>query len=292
MVIKLEGADFSANNIGKVVIAEISEFTKAAIEASGNTSMSANQKLALEVFFDTIGAKDNSGVAAKIERLYIPLINGGNLATALVNYKDNVVDSVLDSNNYQMRNRGVAGLLESPSAITSVAKTSTIVDSKDFSFFIGFNENFDNGGRVAYIASYNGNSGNNRFYLQTTTGSADGNATLYKTHISPSGLNMLGGNSDYSSIAFKTFGMSSVANTNDMLFENIFGEFSTKTYSALANIGQDTTPSDLMLFVNASKVPMKSNAPAVGMLMFGKGMTEQEMRTFKMAADTLAEAFA
>ena len=56
MILVLKNADFSAKNIGQVqVTVNLHAFTEAAIQASGNTSLTAEQKSALDSLFLSMG---------------------------------------------------------------------------------------------------------------------------------------------------------------------------------------------------------------------------------------------
>lgn len=110
MVIVLKGADFSANNIGKIDIpVEISSFTKAAILASGRSSMAIEQQVALDKFFDSLGAIDGSGVWGKIRKMYIPFLTDS-LAHTFVNYKTNIAEATPKSEYYGFKSKGIANI--------------------------------------------------------------------------------------------------------------------------------------------------------------------------------------
>ena len=98
MILVLKGADFSANNIGKIDLPrELSDFTKAALSASGNTSLSDEQKLALDNFFINIGAVSNTGIWRKIKVLFLPIL-AADKERAFTNYVGNTRISATLSN--------------------------------------------------------------------------------------------------------------------------------------------------------------------------------------------------
>lgn len=109
MIIKLTGADFSANNIGKIEIEmkELSQFTLDAIAASGNDTMTTPQKYALDAFFKTIGAVDNTGIYQKMEFLYLPVIAKG-LEGAGYNYRNSALSLNLTSDKWDYIDKGIA----------------------------------------------------------------------------------------------------------------------------------------------------------------------------------------
>lgn len=107
MIVQINNADFSEKNIGKISTG-IDPFTIAAIAASGNTTMSNNQKIALNTFFKQIGATQGSTsqIFGKMKFIYLPMI-AADVAKALVNYKTNNVDFAPSSDDYQIRNHGI-----------------------------------------------------------------------------------------------------------------------------------------------------------------------------------------
>lgn len=66
---------------------DIDVFTKQAISASGNDSMTEEQKWSLDNYFERIGALSNSGIWTKIKALYIPAILTDR-TKIFVNYKN------------------------------------------------------------------------------------------------------------------------------------------------------------------------------------------------------------
>lgn len=127
MVIKLTGADFSADYIEKIDVNNFDEFTTAAITASGNSSMTSAEKVALDTFFETIGAFDSSGIFAQMDYIFLPMI-AGSLDYALVNYVDNSTPLTPSSSTYTLQDRGLIGL----SSTASSNSRLTITDSEDF----------------------------------------------------------------------------------------------------------------------------------------------------------------
>lgn len=146
MIIKLNGADFSANNIGKIDFPiEISNFTKRAIEASGST-MDTNKQIALEIFFRSVGAIGSvSGLWSKLTYVYLPFL-GDNVTKAFVNYKDNSVDAtplVTDAElvNGGFRIKGADGT--TGISIPESCKVSGVsIDWRDASVFVLNTEEF------------------------------------------------------------------------------------------------------------------------------------------------------
>lgn len=67
------------------------QFTLAAIAASGNSLMTDAQKWALNHFFYQVGAIHNNSPWQKIKGVYLPVICGDNVSTAMNDYVDNTV---------------------------------------------------------------------------------------------------------------------------------------------------------------------------------------------------------
>ena len=125
MIIRLSRADFSANNIGKYEFPkDLSQFTLDAIAASGKV-MTDEQKYAMEYFFTSIGAINNNGIWAKLDKVYIPFI-GADVTKGLVNYKDNNLDNTLNADNLTLVNGGVKVKGSSDLTPSDANKSSTL----------------------------------------------------------------------------------------------------------------------------------------------------------------------
>lgn len=123
MVIVLKEADFSANNVGKITM-PISDFTLAAITASGNLGMTDAEKEALDSFFMAVGAIDNNGIWSKLDKVYLPFI-GSDVTYGLVNYKGNNKDATLSSEYMKLVKGGVKTV--KTDANTTSAEANNIV---------------------------------------------------------------------------------------------------------------------------------------------------------------------
>lgn len=73
------------------VLEKMQQFTLDAISLSGNNDMSDEQKIALNHFFYQIGAIGNTSLWRKIKFLFLPMICGDNVETALNDYVNNIV---------------------------------------------------------------------------------------------------------------------------------------------------------------------------------------------------------
>lgn len=111
----------TVDNPNLPVLETMQQFTLNAIAASGNNNMTDSQKWALNKFFVSIGAPDNSGVFAKTKGLFLPLICNDNIVKAMYDYKNNALYSVnagvsFDSNH---------GLIADSSSTTNIFGNTT-----------------------------------------------------------------------------------------------------------------------------------------------------------------------
>lgn len=130
MVLKLNGADFSANNLGQIeVTTELHPFTEAAILASGNNSLANVQKSALNNLFLAMGVDGSNNVMGKMRKVYLPII-AGDLSKALINYAaDNFPsDKNLNSSKWTLRSHGLVGLASGDN-ITFTESSPLLVDN-------------------------------------------------------------------------------------------------------------------------------------------------------------------
>lgn len=86
----------------------LNPFTIAAINASGNESMTKEQKIALDDFFGAIGAfGSKSNIFGKLDMVYLPML-ASTLNKALINYKDNSESNTIpDAEHYSLVNGGI-----------------------------------------------------------------------------------------------------------------------------------------------------------------------------------------
>lgn len=137
MIIKVNGADFSENNLGQVTVTtELDDFTKAAIVASGNNSLTETQKAALNELFLAMGVDGSNNVMSKIHRLYLPMI-AGDVSHALINYKDSSFTndkSDLDSTKWTLRSHGLVGTASGQNI--NLTESDVIMQNDFFGLFL------------------------------------------------------------------------------------------------------------------------------------------------------------
>ena len=137
MILKLSGADFSANNLGVVQVQQdLLPYTEAAILASGNAQMTEPQKSALDKLFRAMGADGSNNVMSKMRKIYLPILCGGDVTKAMINYADSSYpnDKVLDATKWTYRSHGIVGLASSGNNITLTLSQPLLTDN--FSCFV------------------------------------------------------------------------------------------------------------------------------------------------------------
>lgn len=291
MILVLQGADFSANNLGQVEVKRvINPFTLAAIDASGNQSMTNEQKSALDTFFETIGAFGSANsIWSKLDKVYIPFLCSS-LSKACVNYKTNVIDRSLSETRYALRNRGVTGATESPAGYTEPKLNEDIaIDPKDLSVLAILMEQDVSLTGINPLVAYEGNSGSNRWSVSLSK-SGNGNGLVSLTGIKPSGsLDHLVGNSF--PIPYKLMGIN-IRAVNDIVYCQESSLFhSTNASSFLESVGEDTPAKSLGIFTDSASRAISSSAPSIGMVLLGKGLTDAELIELKSASESLVEFF-
>lgn len=276
MIVVLKTADFSANNLGQIIVPEeINPFTYGAIAASGNT-FTNEQTQAINTFFKTIGAFDDSGVFSKIDLLYLPML-AVDVTKALVNYKDNSVITVSDT-RYSLRNKGLAA--KSGGSGDYVYKDSFFVDISDMSFFAFTTEQFPS------MASdlYNGILMlNNSVWVLSQFGQLNAAAVRMK-FMKDSTTNLLSP-ADFNAANNNGFYGMSINNGNVIAVASGTSYNSTITLPA-------TTEYTLKLYPMASYASgsLSVNAAAEGAIFIGKYMSAEDITILKTAVSTLYSA--
>lgn len=283
MIVILNGADFSQNNLGTIELPYVyNDITLQAIAASGNSSMTDIQKRKLDRFFMNIGAVEDDGIFAKIRKLYLPMI-AGSKSEAFVNYKssDFHVDITLDA-SVALVNGGVKEV-GSENTQNMLADSSFEFDWHNISTLIAYNDwtqgtNYDHGryyfiapGEIAdqYTAFNNSSSTDGTlraFYVNS-------NSKVFTNSILPANKKAFG-------ISFiNEYGYGIGANGTIETLENNFpNDKRTRALYILAwglsgNVGS---------FTNAYGVPL---------MVIGNGLTQEELIYLKNQLDILMESF-
>lgn len=279
MILVLKGADFSADNLGKVqVTTELHPFTKSAIQASGNTTLTNEQKSALDALFLAMGVDGSNNVMSKMRYMYLPILCN-DVTKALVNYAsaDFNVDKVLDQNQWELRNHGLVGKNNS----STNAITLTLASEKAL-----FGDNFT------------------EMFLRTEPYAIDAKNLSNITGIIRSN-NFLGAKDDvnkYGVYSVDTYGYSSFDSSlkpsgvvqangysvrgtsdNDWRLEGKVYKDKTVTISLLTH-GQNET-------VYIFGVGTKNTENPYGALIMGEGITSEQFHTIMDRLDDLYKSF-
>lgn len=158
------------------ILETMQQFTLDAIAASGNQNMSDAQKWALNKFFTSIGAPNNSGVFSKMDYIFLPAICNHNLAKAMVNYKDNNVVSQSDT-AYKFDGNGVVkgDSVTGNYGVLALGLYSTFTQD-DFSLILGVKPptiSFTRNPTIYKIANSNDASVEDRPTVSVTTNTKD-----------------------------------------------------------------------------------------------------------------------
>lgn len=281
MLIRLPGADFSAENIGTIVVPHsLNAFTEAAIAASGNASLTDLQKYALDDFFLTIGAGgiSSSVIAGKMRYVFLPIL-AGSLDKALVDYKSGDFSVVASpSSTYWSLNKGlVAEDSGSSGAITFSLNSPILADSASLLVLRGI---ISPGGAIGnqHYLSLRGKTNTGRwlsFYQygasdttpvgKLSTGGLPGqwiSGSTEETRPTPQGYNIYGG------IAQKILGGVVSTITPPEV------DFSTETSQTVYAFGMSS-----------------KNVLPTALAMLGEGLTDAELSACLEAITNLRDAF-
>lgn len=291
MIFKLNGADFSSNNIGKIDLPiEISEFTKRAITASGSTMSTAKQK-ALEVFFRNVGAiGSSSDLWSKLTKVYLPFL-GVDVTKSFVNYKGNTVDAtplVTDAEivNGGFRIKGADGGTEI-SVPDSCKVDGVSIDWRDASVFVLNTEDFVFDGSRSMKLSCLQKDGKNGEYMHIIAPS--------DKRIMIEAIQFFNNEAKFITPSTSLSTYSGVANKQVIGFSSHEGDLNGIFYggvterTASRNLDNATDATGMLYTGSLTKKVNKQLAN--GAIVIGKYMTLEEMTAFQTALTTLASAF-
>lgn len=283
MIIVLSTADFSANNIGQISVPrELTAFTKNAIKVSGNTSMTEEQKLALDDFFINIGASDNSGIFSKLEVLILPMICT-DVTKAFTNFKDNSVIP-LSSTSFKLQNHGLKSIDSSVIPGFPISR-----GLKNSCMMIYNTELYDNSETRDFAGVGIGEFSGNNFAGFRTTVIAGKKELIDRTYIfgnvyiscSPSTATC----NTFKGMIAKSFRDSKVsANYAGILIEKTLSEEEISAYS-------NTLEKIFKPFVALPAGISNQYTPAGGAASFGAELTNEEMQLYSDSLDNLFNAF-
>lgn len=292
MIIRLSRADFSANNIGKYEFQkELSQFTLDAIAASGKV-MTDEQKYALEDFFSNVGAIDNNGIWAKLDKVYIPFI-GADVTKGLMNYKNNNLDNTLNADNLTLVNGGVrvSGSSNVTSADANNAVDNYVWNWDSKSVFMLNTEPLVLDGSIPSIyqlAVYTNNVSNKwqGFKIRNM------NNNMVSFNIEQSNSTILGDAKNYidnSSIVTRPQLIGASSNGSNVIC--MLGNGITKTFEVVNPYQADSNPHTLYPFAISINGIIKPEMKACGALILGDYLTEEEMKSLQIYVETLYSKF-
>lgn len=280
MIIVLNGADFSQNNLGQVEITTVLDpFTEAAITASGNNSMSDIQKASLNTFFKKLGAfGSETTIWSKMQYVFLPMLSA-DLAHSMINYVGNSDAIVPDAAKFKLRNHGITGYDSTAQRIDVTAGTA--VDLRDMSILYINTENLGLNLK-AYIGSSSsargtwgfaaGSNGSVLFSARYNTGSPSVTENFCTSQDKSTHYNKLGGYSAYGTTCS---------------YIDAYGVVHTVTESSLPT-GSSTT---IRLFSALNGTGITQDASATGLLMIGTHLSSSEIGIVKTAAEHLRDTF-
>ena len=280
MIIKINGADFSQNNLGQVLVTtELAPFTKAAIAASGNDSLTLTQKVMLNDLFLKMGVDGSNDVMSKIHRLYLPII-AGDISHALINYKDTnfVNDKVLDSSHWTLRSNGLVGIASGQNI--NLTENNPIMQDNFFELFLRTELVTPGVGDTSYAMVLRGKTNTNAFLgLQQASQSSDSICSL-------GSYGADWGNWGKTTDAIKASGVNSASTYNDILKRGVYTHEDTPKTTTVDMSTETSQTLYVLGFNNAN------TTKPYGVLMLGEALVSQDFLNIANAVDNLYSSFA
>lgn len=279
MIIKINGADFSKNNLGKVVVTtELDPFTKAAIAASGNNSLTLTQKVMLNDLFLKMGVDGSNNVMSKIHRLYLPII-AGDVSHALINYKDSsfVNDMALDNSHWTLRSNGLVGI--APGQKINLVESNPIMQDNFFELFLKTELVTKDVDDSSYAMALRGitNTGN---FLGLTQRSVSNNKICT---LGSYGADW--GDWNKATDAIKASGVNSASTYNDVLKRGVYTHEDTAKTTTI-DMSTETSQTLYVLGLNTT-----NTTKPYGVLMLGEALDSQDFLNIANAVDNLYSSF-
>lgn len=279
MIIKINGADFSQNNLGKVIVTtELNSFTKAAIAASGNNSLTVTQKVMLNELFLKMGVDGSNNVMSKIHRLYLPII-AGDVSHALINYKDTnfVNDKVLDSSHWTLRSNGLVGVAQGQSI--TLTESNPIMQDNFFELFLRTELMTKGVDDTSYAMVLRGKTNTNAFLgLNQQSVANNGMCTL-------STYGAEWGNWEKITDEIKSSGVNSASTYNDVLKRGDYTHEDTPKTTTVDMSGE-TSQTLYVLGLNST-----NTTKPYAVLMLGEALDSQDFLNIANAVDNLYSSF-
>lgn len=274
----------SANNPDLPIFEEMQQFTLDAIVASGNSSMTDEQKWELNHFFYSLGKFSNGDtIWSKIDLLFLPLI-AGSIDTCTIDYLNNQDQMYGNRNRITYSDKGILAA-STLSLIVKKAATKNL-SSKNVSFVMAFsNETKKNNRSISLLD----NSADKIFYRSNPYSSAQtnkyfgfycdsGTGYYIRADAKPSVINCVNaknfdGSTNQGVSAFSLQGDTITPASIQVVSDN----YTEETYSVQKNIGVWVSPST-------------DNAP-LQVAICSEGLTATEAQIVTNAVNELRNSF-
>lgn len=272
MILRLSGADFSANNIGKININR--ELTQETIELLSHYTreLTKDQKYAVQEFIDELKA---SGLWANIGNLYMPVL-AGSLEESMYNIKTNTLDTTPSSEYYLLEENGIrVKQLESgtvvPTEQRAIVKMNASYMNLHYAVYIAdktwgvpnstntFATSFGNSAYKGILLSEN--SYNNTWMLNINGNPAKASNTPSKSNIGET-----------------VGGFLSVSTNSDGLCIGRIANSTSGQYTATETT--DTTMTDVPTFIGCTVQGYASCLIPMKMISMGTGMSAEQLAKY------------
>lgn len=276
MILRLSGADFSTNNIGKISILRVLREDTKQLLSHYSRSLTDNQKFAVQDFID--GLK-TSGVWSAIGNLYLPILCGS-VEESLFNVKTMTMDATASAEYYEITDKGLAS--KDITDTTNIATVQLNASQQNLHLAVYNTENYSDALSQNEILFGNsvGNSANNQtsqFLIETTliaSAKTDMNTNVYfpnKEVNTTKSLKM---------IVQHTYG-------------NMFVENTEKKYEFGATpCSTDNTYSNFPVGVLGLKsVTGRASSVHYGLLSLGTAMDGEKAKAYSELCDTFISEF-
>lgn len=276
MIIKVNGADFSENNLGQVIVTtELDDFTKAAIVASGNNSLTETQKAALNELFLAMGVDGSNNVMSKIHRLYLPMI-AGDVSHALINYKDLSFTndkSDLDSTKWTLRSHGIVGTASGQNI--NLTESDVIMQNDFFGLFLRTELMVSGVDDTTYPFVLRGKTVDSKFlgFAQKSVSS--------NTMINVGEYGASWGNWNKNVDAIKPFAVNCASNYNDRM---ILGNYTHSDNAKQMNVDMSGESSQTLYVCGMNSTNI---AKPYGAIIIGEALNSQDFVNITNAVDVL-----
>lgn len=277
MIITLQGADFSRENIGHITLPiDLDDFTLSAISASGNENMTDLQKSSLNDFFENIGAfGTKSSIFQKLEILMLPIICS-DVTFGLVDYKGGGKIEV-SANDWELVSRGIKS--KSEVSAKTIASSARTIKNKTIGFYTTQPYDFTSVVNTNGMLFHNGS---------TYSGFR---ITINGTKVSPR----------HYITSSKYFGGEIAGTTFQGLIADVFRDSLVQLYAGDKVVTRNLSEDEIAAYSTGSSGTVRLNSNVgwttdthgapIGAMFFGSELTNEEMAVLSDSLDALLAAF-